>query len=377
MHGQPDHFGAAMPFEKLLSAFSIGNLELPNRIVMAPLARHRASQPGDVPVELNARYYAQRASAGLIVTEPAHVSPQGRDGHATPGAHSDAQEAGWKSIAGAVHARHGRIALQLGHAGRLSHRRLQHDGAPPVGPSAIRARNAKVFVREDDGSLALVDADEPRPLETNEMAGIVLQYVDAAHRADRAGFAMIEIDASSGFLLHQFIATGSNRRTDEYGGSIVNRLRLVLEVLEAVSGLFGANRVGVRLSPAFRGGDIEDAEAPESALHLAKELDRIGIAYMQLAEADDELRRALREAYSGALIAAGDWTAEEANALIERGAADAVAFGRVFVANPDLVERLMVDARLAEPDFDTLYGGGEQGYTDYPTLNEASREGSV
>lgn len=362
-----------MPNETLFSPVTIGNLELPNRVVMAPLARNRASQPGDVPTELNAHYYAQRAGAGLIVSEPTQISKQGQGGWATPGIHSDAQEAGWKGVAGAVHARQGRIALQLWHAGRVSHRRLQDDGAPPAAPSAIRARGAKVFVREDDGTPGFVDADDPRPLETDEIAGIVLQYVDAAHRAVRAGFDMIEIDASNGCLLHQFIATGTNRRTDEYGGSVENRVRLVVEVLEAVSGVIGANRVGIRLSPGFRGADIEDVEAQASSLHLAREQKRIGIAYMQLAEADDGLRRALRDAYDGAIIASGDWTAQEADALIERGEADAVAFGRAFVANPDLVERLKAGAPLAEPDPDTLTGGDEKGYTDYPSLDETPR----
>ncbi|MDR5835312.1 alkene reductase [Caballeronia sp. LZ034LL] len=359
-----------MSHETLFSPLGLGRLELPNRIVMGPFARHRAAQPGDVPVEMNARYYAQRASAGLIITEPTQTSPAGCSGFATPGMFSDAQEAGWKAVAGAVHARHGRIALQLAHAGRLSHRRLQEDGAPPVAPSAIRARDAKILVREDDGAFAFVDADDPRPLETNEIASVVLQYVDAAHRADRAGFDLLEIDASDGALLHQFLATGTNRRSDEYGGSVERRARLVVDVLEAVSGVLGADRIGVRLSPLFAGADIEDAEARESAAYLAHALERIGIAYLQLADFDDALLHSVRDAYSGALIAAGDWRIDEANALIGRGAADAVAFGRAFVANPDLVERVRENAPLAEPDFATLRGGGEAGYTDYAALNE-------
>jgi N-ethylmaleimide reductase len=363
-----------MPHETLLSPVTIGNLELPNRIVMAPLARNRASQPGNVPTEMNAHYYAQRAGAGLIVNEPAQISPRGQGGWATPGIYSDAQEAGWKGIAGAVHARHGRIALQLWHAGRVSHRCLQEDGGPPAAPSAIRAVGAKVFVQRDDGTFGFVDADDPRPLETDEISGIVLQYVDAAHRAGRADFDMIEIDASDGYLLHQFMASGTNRRTDEYGGSVENRLRLVVEVIEAVSGVIGANRVGVRLSPGFRGAGIEDDEAQASSLRLAEELKRIGVAYVQLADAGDALRVALRDAYDGAIIASGDYTADEANTLVERGEADAVAFGRAFVANPDLVERLKTGAPLAEPDPATLNGGGETGYTDYPALDEAPRK---
>ncbi|BAN24593.1 alkene reductase [Caballeronia insecticola] len=360
-----------MPYETLLSAVVIGNLEVPNRVVMAPLARHRAAQPGDVPTETSAHYYAQRAGAGLIVTEPAHVSPEGQGGLAAPGICSDAQEAGWKNVAGAVHARQGRIAVQLSHAGRMSHRRLQEGGAPPVAPSAVRARGVQVFAPQDDGTPGFVDADDPRPLESAEIAGIVLQYVDAAHRAHRAGFDMIEIDASNGYLLHQFIATGTNRRTDDYGGSVENRVRIVVEIVEAVASVIGAHRVGVRLSPGFTGADIEDAEAQASSLYLAGELARIGIAYVHLADA--HFIDAFRDIFNGAIIACGDDTAQDANARIERGEADAVAFGRAFVANPDLVERLKADAPLAEPDAATIHGGGEQGYTDYPTLGDARR----
>ncbi|SAK51233.1 NADH:flavin oxidoreductase [Caballeronia pedi] len=358
-----------MPHDTLFSPVTIGKLELPNRIVMAPLARHRASQPGDVPSEMNAHYYAQRASAGLIVTEPTQISRQGQGGWATPGIYTAAQEAGWKGIVGAVHARHGRIAALLSHAGRVSHRRLQEAGAPPVAPSAIRARGATVLIQHDDGTTGFIDAEDPRPLDTDEIAGVVLQYVDAAHRADRAGFDLIEIDAANGCLLHQFIATGTNRRTDDYGGSVENRVRIVVDVLDVVAGVVGAHRVGIRLSPGFTGADIEDAEALASLSHLAGKLKRIGIAYVQLADADD----ALRNAYDGAIIATADCGPEEAHALIERGTADAVAFGLPFVANPDLVERMQANRALADADPSTLHGGGEAGYTDYPAFDDTQR----
>ncbi|KXU85253.1 alkene reductase [Caballeronia megalochromosomata] len=367
-----------MPYDSLLSPFAIGNLQLPNRVVMAPLTRNRASQPGDVPSEMNAHYYAQRASAGLIVTEATQVSRQGQGYFATPGIYSDPQEAGWRAVVGAVHARHGRIASQLWHVGRVSHRSLQEGGAPPVAPSAVRARDTQVFVKHDDGSYAMTDADDPRALETDELPGIVLQFVDAAHRAKRAGFDMIEVHAANGYLLHQFMATGTNHRTDDYGGSIENRVRLVVEVLEAVAGVMGANRVGIRISPNFTGFDLQDDEGEASSLYLAQELKRIGIAYLHLAEGDwtggaplsEEYRRALRQAYPGAIIVCGEYTAEEANARIERGEADAVAFGRAYIANPDLVERFSADAPLNTPDEATFYGGGEKGYTDYPALDE-------
>jgi N-ethylmaleimide reductase len=365
-----------MPYDTLLSPVTIGNLELPNRVVMAPLTRNRASQPGDVPSEMNALYYAQRASAGLIVTEATQVSRQGQGYWATPGMYSDAQEAGWKAIAGAVHARHGRIAQQLWHVGRVSHRLIQDGGAPPVAPSAIRARNTQVFVRNDDGSFGMIDADNPRALETDEIPGIVLQFVDAAQRAKRAGFDMIEVHAANGYLLHQFMATGTNHRTDDYGGSVENRLRLTIDVLEAVCGVMGANRVGIRISPNFIGFDLQDDEADTSSLHLASELKRIGVAYLHLAEGDwaggepltEDYRRALREAYDGSIILCGNYTAKQANQRIERGDADAVAFGRAYLANPDLVERIRANAPLNTPDESTFYGGAEKGYTDYPTM---------
>jgi N-ethylmaleimide reductase len=367
-----------MPYDLLLSPLTIGAVELPNRVVMAPLTRNRASQPGDVPWELNARYYAQRAGAGLIVSEATQVSRQGQGYWATPGIYSDAQEAGWKAVAGAVHAMGGRMALQLWHVGRVSHRSLQEDGAPPVAPSSIRARATHVFVKKEDGTFGLVDADEPRALEHAELHGIVLQYVDAAHRAQRAGFDMVEIHAANGYLLHQFMATHTNQRTDEYGGSIPNRVRLTVDIVEAVASVMGANRVGIRISPNFTGFDLHDEEAEASALHLAGELKRIGVAYLHLAEPDwiggeplsAQFREALRTAYDGAIIACGEYTAAEAEERIRRHEADAVAFGRAFLANPDLVERIARDAPLNEPDPQTFYGGSEKGYTDYPTLDE-------
>jgi N-ethylmaleimide reductase len=373
-----------MPYDTLLSPVTIGALELPNRVVMAPLTRNRASQPGDVPTEMNAHYYAQRSGAGLIVSEATQVSRQGQGYWGTPGIYSDPQENGWKNVVGAVHARQGRMAMQLWHVGRVSHRLVQENGAMPVAPSAIRAENTQVFVQKEDGSYGMVDADDPRPLETTEIPGVVLQFVDAAHRAKRAGFEMVEIHAANGYLLHQFMATGANRRTDDYGGSIENRLRIVVDILEAVSSVMGANRVGIRISPNFTGFGLIDDEGEESSLHLATELKRIGVAYLHLAEGDwaggpplsDDYRRALRDAYDGSIIVCGQYTAESANRRIERGDADAVAFGRAYLANPDLVERFEKNAPLNTPDEATFYGGAEKGYTDYPTLDEAQKSAS-
>lgn len=236
-------------------------------------------------------------------------------------------------------------------------------------------------MRHEDGTLGMIDTDDPRPLETDEIPGASLQYVDAAHRANRAGFDMIEVHAANGYLLHQFMATGTNRRTDDYGGDVENRVRLVVDVLEAVSGVMGAPRVGIRISPNLTGFDLQDDEGETSALYLASELRRIGIAYLHLAEGawasgaplSEDFRRALRDAYDGAIIACGEYSAQEAERRIERGDADAIAFGRAYIANPDFVERLKAGASLNTPDESTFYGGGEKGYTDYPTLDEMSK----
>lgn len=365
-----------MAYPKLLSSLRMGEVELPNRVLMAPLTRSRAGQPGDVPTAMNATYYAQRAGAGLIVSEATQVSRQGQGYALTPGIYSDEQEAGWRLVTDAVHARGGRIAAQLWHVGRISHPLVRPDGAPPVAPSAIQAKGATCFVIQPDGTPANLPAAMPRALETDEIPGVVEEYVQAARRADRAGFDMVEVHAANGYLLQQFLATNSNTRTDAYGGTLENRARLALEVVAAVVAELGAGRVGVRISPHFTGHDIADREPEESALYLARELGRRGIAYLHIAEPDwaggpklgDGFRRALREAFDGVLVFCGGYTAESAEALLASGVGDAVAFGRPFIANPDLVERFRAGAPLNTPDRSTFYGGGEEGYTDYPTL---------
>jgi N-ethylmaleimide reductase len=367
----------------LLSPVVAGALTLPNRVLMAPLTRSRAGQPGDVPTAMNAAYYAQRAGAGLIVSEATQISAQGQGYAWTPGIHSDAQEAGWRLVTDAVHARGGRIAAQLWHVGRISHELVQPGGAQPVAPSAIVAEGANAFVVKPDGKAGNVPTSMPRALETGEIAGIVADYVLAAQRADRAGFDMVEVHAANGYLLQQFLSTNSNTRTDTYGGTLENRARIVLEVVDAISTVLGAGRVGVRLSPHFAGHGIADAEAEESALYLAREFGRRGIAYLHIAEPDwaggpalsDAFRAALRAAFEGVLVFCGGYTAETADALIASGGADAVAFGRPYIANPDLVERFRVGAALNAPDASTFYGGGERGYTDYPTLEEDGTAG--
>ncbi|TBW09853.1 alkene reductase [Azotobacter chroococcum] len=362
-----------MAIDKLLSPLRLGTLTLPNRVVMAPLTRSRAAQPGDVPTALNAEYYAQRAGAGLIVTEAAQISRQGQGYALTPGIYSGAQIDGWRRVTDAVHRQGGHIALQLWHVGRISHASLQPGGGQPVAPSAIRA-NMQTFIIQADGTPAHPPCDEPRALRGEELPGIVADYAQGARNAIAAGFDLVEIHAANGYLLHQFLATATNRRDDAYGGSLENRARLVLEVVDAVVAAVGAERVGIRLSPWMPYNDIEDAEAGPMALYLAEQLGRRGLAYLHLHEAEwmgvpgypEGFREAVRARFPGAIVVCGGYTAARAEALLQTGLADAVAFGRPYIANPDLVQRFAQGAPLAEADQATFYGGGTEGYTDYP-----------
>jgi N-ethylmaleimide reductase len=367
-------------YNHLLSPVKAGSIQLSNRAIMAPLTRSRAGRPGDVPTEMNVEYYAQRAGAGLIVSEGTQISQQGQGYAWTPGIYTAEQEAGWKKVTEAVHARGGRIAAQLWHVGRLSHPLLQADGAAPVAPSAIVAATSKCFVVQADGTAGNVAAVTPRALETAEIAGVVEQYRQAAARAQRAGFDFVEIHAANGYLPHQFLSTNTNQRSDQYGGSVENRARFVLEAVDAAIEAMGAARVGVRLSPHFAGHDIADQEADASTLYVARELTRRGVAYLHIAEPDwiggdeltDEFRRQIRAAFGGLLIFCGGYSAAEADALIASGIGDAVGFGRSFLANPDLVERFRAGAELNVPDQSTFYGGDAHGYIDYPTLKQAA-----
>ena len=367
-------------YSKLLSPVQAGSVHLNNRVVMAPLTRSRAGQPGDVPRALNVEYYVQRASAGLIVTEASQISRQGQGYAWTPGIYTDAQQAGWKTVVDAVHAKGGKIALQLWHVGRISHHLLQENEAAPVSASAITAANSQCFVIQKDGTPANVQTSEPRALLLEEIPGIVDQYRQATIRAKNAGFDLVEVHAANGYLLQQFMSTNSNVRTDAYGGSLENRARLTLEAVDAAIAEIGADRVGVRMSPNFVAHGIHDTEAEAIALYLAKEFTKRGIAYLHIAEPDwaggaeltTAFREQLRQAFPGTLICCGGYTAEEAEVLIQSGLADAVAVGRPYIANPDLVERFAAGAALNTPDRTTFYGGEEKGYTDYPTLAQAA-----
>ncbi|MGE9765087.1 alkene reductase [Pseudomonas sp. PDM20] len=360
----------------LFQSYSLGGLELPNRIVMPPMTRSRASQPGDVPNELMAEYYAQRAGAGLIVSEGTWISPLGKGYAWTPGIHTPAQVAGWRKVTQAVHAAGGRIFAQLWHVGRLSHISLL-DGQSPVSSSAMQAEGVNVFVAESDGTPGFVQASKPRALKVEEIQVIVDEYRQAARNAMAAGFDGVELHAANGYLVNQFIDSNANDRTDQYGGSLENRLRFLAEVAQAlVEGTGDKSRVGIRLAPLTTLNGCSDADPETTYLAAARLLGEIGVGYIHIAEADWddaphmplEFKRRLREVFPGALIYAGKYTAERATAALNEGWADLIAFGRPFVANPDLPERLRLGAPLNTHQRETLFGGGAHGLTDYPRL---------
>jgi N-ethylmaleimide reductase len=362
--------GAHMP--SLFDPVSLGAIKAPNRVFMAPLTRMRATQPGDVPNDLMLEYYRQRASAGLIVSEGAQISPEGKGYLDTPGIHSAEQVEGWRRITDAVHAEGGLIACQLWHVGRVSHESF-HDGQLPVSASALPYRN-RTTVRGDDGRPTRVSCPTPRALTLDEIPRLVADFANATVNAREAGFDLVEIHGAHGYLLHQFMSAESNQRTDAYGGSLVNRARLPLEVLDAVIAAWDADHVGIRISPLGVFNGLDDAAGLPMGLHLAAEFDARSIAFMHLSEPDwaggpqlsEEFRASLRAAYDGVLVGAGNYDLAKAERLLAAGWIDAAAFGRTFLANPDLPSRLESGQALNEPDTATFYGGGAEGYTDYP-----------
>lgn len=363
----------------LFDALKMGDLTLKNRVVMAPLTRMRTQQPGNIPTALNAEYYAQRASAGLIISEATQISQQGQGYPATPGIHSPEQIEGWKLVTQAVHAAGGHIFLQLWHVGRISHPSLQPHGAAPVAPSALPAANSGTFTADWQPTPILT----PRALETAEMAGIIADFKQGAINAKAAGFDGVEVHGANGYLLDQFLQDGSNKRTDQYGGSIENRARLLLEVVDAAIAVWGKGRVGVRLSPYGTFNDMHDSDPVALFTYVLAELGKRGIAYVHLIEprasaaggAEGTVENApgtaalFRQAFSGVLISAGGYSAEEAKQAVQNGTADAIAFGRLFISNPDLPARLKAGAALNAYDRSTFYGGDAKGYTDYPSMN--------
>jgi len=350
----------------LLSPAQVGKLSLNNHMVMAPMTRSRAAA-GDVASALMAEYYSQRSSAGLIITEGSQVSAQGKGYLRTPGIFTPEQIAGWKQVTEAVHAKGGQIFLQLWHVGRLSHPLVQADGAQPVAPSAIKA-DGEIYTAE-----GLKPYELPRALELDEIPGVVADFSQAARNAKLAGFDGVEIHGANGYLIDQFLRDGTNKRTDAYGGSVENRARFLKEVVEAVIEVFGASRVGVRLSPIFSYFSMSDSNPQATFEHAAGMLSRYGLAYLHIVEAGEGPFdfRALKRRFNGPYIANGGYSAERAATAISQGDADLVAFGTPFLANPDLVERFKHGHALNAPDAATFYQGDERGYTDYPTLAEA------
>ena len=370
-----------MTHSVLSTPIKLGHHTLANRVVLPPLTRQRSAQPGDVATELMAEYYRQRASAGFMVSEGTQIEPRGQGYAWTPGIYTPAQIDGWRTVTDAVHAEGGVIFAQLWHVGRVSHNALQPDGAAPVAPSALQAEQAKAFIATGPGQGELVQPPVPRALTTLEVKALVGHYAQAARNALDAGFDGVEIHAANGYLVNQFISAHANQRDDEYGGSLHNRLRFLREIVEAVSQVVGPQRLGVRFSPLFSGTDqdrvyiglVED-DPHHTYIEAIKVLEASGIAYVSIAEADwdnapdlpETFRRAVRETFSGRIIYAGRYTAERGARWVEAGLADLIAFGRPFIANPDLPQRLFNGWPLNPLRVEGMYGGGAEGYIDYP-----------
>ena len=363
---------------RLFSPLQLGEVRLAHRVVMAPLTRMRSGQPGNVPQDMNVEYYSQRATnGGLIITEATQISPQGQGYPATPGIHSAEQIAGWQKVVSAVHDKGGLIFLQLWHVGRISHSSLQANGALPVAPSAIRPSGDAYTA---DGRTAPFET--PRALEQSEILSIVDDYKNAAQNAKIAGFDGVEIHGANGYLIDQFLRDKTNHREDEYGGSLENRTRFLVEVAQAVVNVWGGGRVGVRFSPFGTFNDMGDSQPLELFSLAVEKMAALGLAYLHLVEprqdeshgfdisrwASTPMGTLFRHKFPGPIIAAGGYTGGLAEAAIAAGAADAVAFGRNFIANPDLPKRLAMGAELNRYHRESFYGGTERGYTDYPFL---------
>ncbi len=347
----------------LFDPLKAGALELPNRIIMAPLTRTRATPDGRVPVALMVEYYRQRASAGLILTEATSVDPMGVGYPRTPGIWSDEQTAGWKPVTKAVHDAGGRIVLQLWHVGRISDP-IYLDGKAPVAPSAIRPQGHVSLVRP------IKEYVTPRALGLDEIPGVIAAYKKGAENAKKAGFDGVEIHGANGYLLDQFLQDSTNKRTDRYGGSIENRARLMLEVVDAVAEVWGPDRVGLHLAPRGDSQDMGDSDPLATFSYVARETGKRGLAFLFAREfrGDDSIGKQLKKAFGGAYIANEGFNQASAEQALKDGVADAVSFGKDFISNPDLVERLRTGAPLNAWDATTFQGSDAHGYTDYPAL---------
>jgi len=357
----------------LFDPVRFGDIQLANRVVMAPLTRNRA--PGQTPHALHAEYYRQRAGAGLLITEAAQIRPDGQGYFDTPGIHSAEQIAGWKQVTDAVHAEGGKIVIQLWHVGRISVNRLQPGGAAPVS-STTRAAKTRTYAAHGE----LVPTDTPRALRADEISQLVADYAQAARNAIAAGFDGVEVHSANGYLLEQFLRDSANDRTDAYGGSIENRARLLIEVMTAVAGAIGAGRTSLRLSPVTPSNDIGQDSNPQALYnHVADQLSPLKLAFLEVVEGATGGPRdnapfdyqELRRRFNGPYIANNGYDRAMALDAVASGKADAVAIGRPFISNPDLVDRLRDNLPWAEPQRETFYGGGAEGYTDYPTAQAA------
>jgi N-ethylmaleimide reductase len=362
-----------MSQNKLFEPYKLGPITLPNRLVMAPLTRNRAVPPGMVPSPLAVDYYGQRASAGLLITEASQVSQQGQGYQDTPGIYSKEQVAGWRKVTDRVHEKGGHIYIQLWHVGRISHDSLQPNGGKPVAPSAIRAKG-KTFVNG-----TFTDISEPRALELSEIPGIIEDFKRGTANALEAGFDGVEIHGANGYLLDQFAKDGTNKRTDAYGGSIENRAKLMLEVSKAVTSEIGADRTGIRISPVTPANDVSDSNPQPLFDYIVDGLNALKLVYIHVIEGATGGPRdvapfdyaSLRKRFKGTYMANNGYDLALANQMVDSGAADMIAFGKLFISNPDLVERLKAGAPLNDFDKATFYGGGAKGYTDYPTLKQS------
>ncbi|EIJ0969339.1 alkene reductase [Vibrio vulnificus] len=361
---------------KLFEPTQLKQLDLQNRVVMAPMTRARTSQPGNIPNQMMATYYKQRATAGLIISEATQISDDSQGYSFTPGVYTDEQVAGWKRVTQAVKSQGAAMFCQLWHVGRVSHPVFQK-GEQPIAPSALAPVETKVWIADEQGNGNMVDCVEPRAMTQADIDRVVSDFAYAAKRAMEAGFDGVEIHGGNGYLIDQFLRTNSNHRTDNYGGTRENRLRFLLEVVDAVSEAIGANKVGVRLAPFITFKDMNCPDIVPTILEASKQLQARDIAYLHLSEADwddapvipESFRIELREYFTNTIIVAGSYTQARADEVLEKGYADLVAFGRPFVSNPDLVARLKHQQPLAELDGATLFGGNERGYTDYTALH--------
>ncbi|VAX05746.1 COG1902: NADH:flavin oxidoreductases, Old Yellow Enzyme family [hydrothermal vent metagenome] len=357
----------------LFNSLNIGDLTLENRIVMAPLTRNRAGE-GNVPTDLSSLHYRQRASAGLIITEASQISPYAVGYPATPGIYSDEQVAGWRKVTDAVHEEGGKIFIQLWHVGRISHPSMLPDNALPVAPSAIKPEGEAITY---DGMQAFVT---PRALSLDEIPALISDYVAATKKAKLAGFDGVEIHAANGYLLDQFLRDGSNARNDAYGGSIENRMRLLDEVLTAVSNVWNSKRVGVRLSPENRFNDIQDSQPQTTFNAIAGMLQKHELAYLHILEGDMLNNEStvdypeIKRRFDGLYMANNGYDQERARLSLEQDHADMIAFGKLFISNPDLPARFAQGAALTEADQNTFYGGDANGYTDYTTLEQEQKQ---